>query len=134
MPIKVIFERPSFPTHVVDRKDMQAMGDAIVEDERRRIKSGYDVRGWPAKPLTREYAKRKGSSRPDMTLTGQTLSDLAVVETTQNSVSIGFLTGRSAVIGATNNLLRHQLGVGRHEMRAGYKAFEQSVEQKDWWL
>jgi glucose/arabinose dehydrogenase len=133
MPIKVIFERPSFPTHVVDRNNMQAMGDAIVTDEKQRIRSGYDVRGWPAAPLTKEYARRKGSSKPDMTLTGETLNDLAVVETTQNSVSIGFLTGRSAIIGATNNLLRHQLGVTRHEMRAGYKAFEKSME-KDWWL
>jgi hypothetical protein len=55
-------------------KYMNQVNNAVVGGIIKRTKSGIDIAGMKFKPYTKNYAKKKGYSAADLTLTGQMIS------------------------------------------------------------
>ena len=66
-------------------KPMQGIVDGIVEEIKRRTATGKDYMGRNFKPYSKEYAKKKGKTRPDLRISGTMLDSIkAEVHTPQH--------------------------------------------------
>jgi len=78
---------------------MREVGLLARDRIRRRTQAGISVSGAPFTPLSAGYAQQKqkhlGTSRADLTVSGRMLNDMQVVDTTERTATIGFISGGS---------------------------------------
>lgn len=79
---------------LVTADDMREIGLLARETIVRRTRQGQGPNG-PLAPLSEGYAKRKqealGTAAPDLTVSGNMLNDLTIVEVDEESVTLGWL-------------------------------------------
>jgi hypothetical protein len=77
-----------------DRAIMRQIGLVAREIIVRRTRSGISSDGSPFTPYSPGYAKRKakelGKADVDLTVSGRMLNAIAIVEVSENSVTLGF--------------------------------------------
>lgn len=104
---------------------MKKLGERIADHIRKRTRSGRDERGRPFKPYSAAYAKRKGSAKVDLTLSGDMLDDIQPLNVTDKSVRVGNKSDKLADRAAynekrdspTSKSARHFMGVTKAELR-----------------
>ena len=112
---------------------MREIGDFATRIIRTRTERMIDVHGNTFAPLSEGYAAQKqkalGHSRPDLVVSGRMLNDMAVLEVTDRSLSIGFTSSgggggggtfiqRSRSLGAADKAFYHnETGAGRSQVK-----------------
>ncbi len=81
---------PLDEVELTTRELMREVGLRARELILRRTAAGTDAQGRPFTPYSEGYAKRKGTSRVDLKLSGAMLNAITIVETTDDSVTLGF--------------------------------------------
>lgn len=82
-----------FGRRVPDDPDLRrSVAEAAIDRIIERTQSGVDADGSRFAPYTEKYAKQKGVSRNavDMTLFGDMLQDLSIIDETSQTVTLGF--------------------------------------------
>jgi len=78
----------------VNRGVMRELGDLVRERIIRRTLSGQDAEGQAFAPYSAGYAKRKsdalGTSRVDLSVSGEMLNAMQIVAVTDRTVTLGF--------------------------------------------
>ena len=104
---------------VFSQSQMRGIGQAAIRTEKARLASGVNVNDAPAKPLSRNYARRKrrirGSAIRDLNLTGSTIAALGIVESSPLSVVIGFTTPEAARRAALDENVDQMVGLSPHD-------------------
>ena len=76
------------------RDDMRELGLLARERIIRRTRQGLGPDGVPLEPLSPAYAKAKqaalGTSRPDLTVSGNMLNHLTITDVTDSTVTLGW--------------------------------------------
>ena len=79
---------------IVTRAQMQEIGLLLRERIVRRTMAGQDAEGQPFAAYSPDYAKRKGEAlgtdAVNLSVSGEMLNNLAVVDVTDRSVTLGF--------------------------------------------
>lgn len=80
---------------LVTKEDMREVGLFARETIIRRTRQGIDPEGAPFQPLSPAYAARKaaelGTSKPDLTVSGNMLNDLTITDVTETTVTLGWV-------------------------------------------
>jgi len=138
------------PASLLTPQDMHDVGDLLVRRIRTRTEGGYDVNGASFAPYNADYAKAKraalGHSRVDLTVSGRMLNDMQVVETTDKTVTISFISQgggasggtfiqRSRSLGAAdkaefNDPSRHFFGASTEDEEAILQALERVLQAR----
>jgi|SRR5690348_8385660 len=131
-------------------QDMHDVGDLLVRRIQTRTQSGVDVHGGSFRGYSPEYAKAKraalGHSRVDLTVSGRMLNDMQVVETTDRTCTISFISSgggggggtfiqRSRAMGAAdkaefNNPSREFFGASAEDEEAIVAALEKVLQAR----
>lgn len=125
-------------TRKLDRDIVEAYGQAVIDAIVERTQDGKSLNGSKFRRYTKEYADFKGVSRDDvdLTLTSDMLESLAVVKSTANTVTIGFVgdqdgkahgnhTGKD---GAVPKMRRPFFGVQKQELKDINSEFKRKEE------
>ncbi len=79
----------SIPTNLTPQMRI-TLGDKMVDEIVRRTRSGIDKRGRAFVKYNPEYVAEKGSSKVDLTDTGDSLDELAVLEIGLTYITVGY--------------------------------------------
>jgi hypothetical protein len=105
---------------------MGEIGQAVTKSVIARIYSGLDNADNSAKPLSKDYARRKQvkGRRPmrDMTFSGRTLASLHVLKATNGQATIGADNPTQARVLALANWRGNQFGMSPRNMEEFLKA------------
>jgi hypothetical protein len=96
MPITLTqaFPKPSSVT-LTDIPLMREIGRQAISAIRARTRMGRDADGRAFAPYSPGYAKLKGSTSVDLTVSGDMLSALEIIDVTPTSVTIGWTRGEA---------------------------------------
>lgn len=104
--------------------DKIRLGNVVLEQIRDRTRSGVGVTpegreyNLQSKPYTREYAREKGSSKVDLTLSGNMLENMHVSGVSGNKVKITVAPqDRGKLEGAEDGILRNKRGPGGKRLK-----------------
>jgi hypothetical protein len=93
-----------------DPDDFEQIGKDVIDFIRERSQSGVGVRKrgsgfqtYDFPDYSDDYAKRKGSTRVDLTLSEQMLDEIEVLKVSKDSITIGFRAGTDVNAKAEGN-------------------------------
>lgn len=91
MPVIVTRNFPDLTTlPLVNREVMREVGLLARETILRRTVAGQSSAGGPFRPYSPAYAKLKGSTHVNLSLSGRMLNGITIVEVDDTSVTLGF--------------------------------------------
>lgn len=130
--VVVTIRKRSWEVALFNSSQMRKIGQALLDAEKARMRSGRTVSGGPDRALGAVYASRKlkqiGVSLRNMVLSGATMNALQVKRATKNTVTVGPTTPLARLILAVANKIEPVWGKSKTGLEAANKEAREQLK------